>query len=65
MDALVDLGIELPPGRYTTLAGAILERIERIPAAGEHLDVNGWRLEVVEASAVAILSVRVHRIAGG
>lgn len=58
---LVDLGIRLPEGRYTTLAGVILERLGRIPEAGEHVEVDGWRLEVVEASPVAILSVRVSR----
>lgn len=58
---LVDLGIRLPEGHYTTLAGVILERLGRIPEAGEHVEVDGWRLEVVEASPVAILSVRVSR----
>lgn len=58
---LVDLGIELPEGRYTTLAGVILEELGRIPEAGEQVEVDGWRLEVTEASPVAILNVRVSR----
>lgn len=58
---LIDVGIVVPEGRYTTVAGLILEQLGRIPAVGESVEVGDWRLEVVEASPVAILSVRAAK----
>ncbi len=58
---LVDVGIAVPEGRYTTVAGFILDQLGRIPTTGEAVEVGLWRLEVVEASAVAILSVRASK----
>lgn len=43
------LGILLPSQRgYQTLAGLVLDRIGRLPETGEAIDMDGWRLEIVD-----------------
>jgi putative hemolysin len=49
---------------FMTLAGLILEQLERIPQVGEVLVVNGWRLEVVDLDGNRIDKVAVSRLAG-
>jgi len=61
---LVDLGVEAPPGNYTTVAGLILDALGRIPDVGEHVDVGDWRFEVLDATDRAIDLVRLSRIGG-
>jgi putative hemolysin len=43
---LPDIGVELPEGEYTTVAGLVLDRLGHIPEAGDDVTVDGWRLEV-------------------
>jgi putative hemolysin len=56
---LPDLGIDLPEGAYATVAGLVLERLGRIPDRGETVDVDRWRLEVLEVDHNAITQVRL------
>jgi putative hemolysin len=56
---LPDLGVSLPEGDYATVAGLILERLGRIPAAGDAVDVDRWRLEVLAMDRNAIGRVRL------
>jgi putative hemolysin len=56
---LPDLGIDLPEGDYATVAGLVLERLGRIPDRGETVDVDRWRLEVLEVDRNAITQVRL------
>jgi putative hemolysin len=56
---LPDLGINLPEGDYATVAGLVLERLGRIPDQGETVDVDRWRLEVLEVDRNAITQVRL------
>jgi hypothetical protein len=44
-----------------TLAGFILETLRNIPAGGEVVIVNGWRLEVMDVDDKRIDSVLVSR----
>jgi CBS domain containing-hemolysin-like protein len=39
-------GIPVPEGRYETVAGFVLERLAHLPAEGESVEVEGWRLTV-------------------
>jgi CBS domain containing-hemolysin-like protein len=39
-------GIPVPEGRYETVAGFVLERLEHLPEDGESVEVEGWRLTV-------------------
>ncbi len=58
---LEDLGIEVPKGPYTTVAGLILEELGRIPAPGESVDIEGWRLTATEVQQSAITLVHAER----
>jgi putative hemolysin len=58
---LVDLDVELPEGDYATVAGLLLERLGHLPeTAGETVDIDGWRLEVVAITGHAITKVRLR-----
>lgn len=54
-------GFDLPDGEYDTAAGLVLERLERIPDAGDAFVVDGIRIEVLEVDGFAIerLELRV------
>jgi putative hemolysin len=60
---LADLGIALPEGDYATLAGLVLDRMGRIPGKGETVEVDGWRLEVLDVENRAITQVRLVPLA--
>lgn len=51
---LVDLDVELPDGDYTTIAGLVLDAMNRFPDPGESIDIDGWQ--------ITIRSVGRHRI---
>jgi putative hemolysin len=43
------LRFELPVSRqYQTVAGFLLSKFGRIPKAGDRIEVEGWRFEVVD-----------------
>jgi putative hemolysin len=63
MHDLADLGIDLPEGPYTSVAGLALQRFGRVPAVGETVEVNGWRLEVLAAERRAITRLRLVPLA--
>ena len=56
---LADLDINLPEGDYATLAGLVLDRMGRIPGKRESVEVDGWRLEVLDVENRAITRVRL------
>jgi CBS domain containing-hemolysin-like protein len=59
-DELLDVcGFELPDGPYDTLAGFVLDRLGHLPAPGERLVHDGWRIEVVAMDRRRIATVRV------
>jgi magnesium and cobalt exporter, CNNM family len=59
---LSDLGVELPEGSYATVAGLVLARLGHLPAAGEQVEVGGWRLEVLEVDRNAIQRLRLSPV---
>ena len=59
MHDLPDLGISMPEGPYTTVAGLALQRFGRIPEAGEAVQVDGWRIEVLAVQRHAITRLRL------
>jgi putative hemolysin len=59
MHDLPDLGISLPEGPYTTVAGLALQRLGHIPKVGETVRVEGWRLEVLAVERRAITRLRL------
>ena len=52
-------GYDLPEGPYDTVAGLVLDRLERIPEVGEHVIVDGVRIDVLAVEEFAIQQVRV------
>ena len=53
-------GLKLPDGEYDTVAGLVLDRLERIPAVGESVVVDGVRIEVIEVDGFAIRRVSLE-----
>jgi putative hemolysin len=56
---LPDLGVALPGGDYTTVAGLVLDRLGRLAEPGDQVEVDGWRLEVGGVDNHAITEVRL------
>jgi len=54
------LGIELRQGRYTTLAGFILNRMHAVPPQGTVIVENNISLTVYRSSAQSVLEVRIN-----
>ena len=64
----VTLGIPLPEKRdYETLAGFVLSHMHHLPQVGEHVDIMGWRFEVMDLDGrridkvLASRSIKTHR----
>jgi CBS domain containing-hemolysin-like protein len=60
------LAIVLPEGDYETVGGFLLEKLGRVPVAGESVRAGAYRLEVLQADRrrieqVAVRSERVRR----
>ncbi|MGW0571764.1 MULTISPECIES: hemolysin family protein [Streptomyces] len=47
LDELASTGLRAPDGPYETVAGLVATRLARIPAEGDVLDLDGWRLDVL------------------
>ncbi|MEJ2514683.1 MAG: HlyC/CorC family transporter [Gammaproteobacteria bacterium] len=54
------MGWGLPMDGPKTLNGLILERLETIPEPGARLDLEGYRLEILQTSENGVRSVRLH-----
>ncbi|MGH9116767.1 MAG: hemolysin family protein [Acidimicrobiales bacterium] len=52
-------GFAMPEGDYETLAGFVLDRLGHIPKPGEGVEVDGWRVEVVEMDRLRVAVVRL------
>ncbi|MFD8271329.1 hemolysin family protein [Streptomyces flaveolus] len=60
VDRLARLGLRVPEGPYETVAGLVAARLGRIPAVGDTVDVEGWRLDVVDATGRRAARVLLH-----
>jgi CBS domain containing-hemolysin-like protein len=52
-------GLVLPDGDYETLAGFVLDRLDRIPNAGDRLVHEGWTIEVAAMDRRRIAMLRL------
>ncbi|WP_328454930.1 hemolysin family protein [Streptomyces sp. NBC_00386] len=59
-DQLARVGLRVPDGPYETLAGFIATELGRIPAEGDSVEADGWRLDVVDASGRRAARVLLH-----
>ncbi|MFF2779519.1 hemolysin family protein [Streptomyces sp. NPDC058052] len=48
IDQLARMGLRAPEGPYATIAGLIATRLGRIPAQGDAVQLDGWRLDVLD-----------------
>lgn len=59
-DEVLDMsGFVVPEGEYETLAGFLLERLGRIPVAGDRVAEDGWQLEIIAMDSLRIASVQI------
>ena len=56
---LEDIGIDLPRGDYTTVAGVLLEALGHVPDAGESADVGDYSLMAEEVDRNTIMRLRI------
>ncbi|MGW7257927.1 hemolysin family protein [Streptomyces sp. NPDC054834] len=59
-DQLARVGLRVPDGPYETLAGLVARTLGRIPENGDHVEVAGWRLDVVDDSGHRAARVLLH-----
>ena len=59
---LPGLGVELPDGPYSTVAGVVLARLGHIPEVGDHVEVDGWRLRVKSMKGRAVTEVVMNAV---
>ncbi|HEX2153034.1 MAG TPA: hemolysin family protein [Acidimicrobiia bacterium] len=60
---LVDVGVDLPTGDYTTVAGLVLDQLGRIPdEPGDRVRVGQWEAKVLAVDDRAITRVHLRRL---
>ena len=52
-----DTGVELPQGNYDTVAGLVLDRLGRIPCAGDVVELESSRVEVLDMRGWAVTCI--------
>ena len=63
---LVDIGVTVQAGEYATIAGFLLDRLQRIPdRPGDEVVEGGWRFTVTGLDDFAITEVRISPIDPG
>ena len=55
----LELRNPLPKGRYDTLGGLILSKVGRVPREGERFGLHGVTIEVLDADAYAVRTVKI------
>ena len=58
---LENIGVELPRGEYTTVAGLMLDRLGRVPEPNESIEIDDYRLDAMDVTQNAITKVRIAR----
>ncbi len=62
IDELNDrLGVDIPREGFGTIGGYLLAHLGRVPTVGEQIDLDGLRVEVLEAERRRVTRVRVRR----
>ena len=60
-DANEELDLDIPEGRYETVAGYVLDRLGHIPREGESVEADGFRMVVAEVRGTKIERVLVTK----
>ncbi|OQY39093.1 MAG: hypothetical protein B6226_02540 [Candidatus Cloacimonetes bacterium 4572_65] len=61
-DLIDDYGLELPEGSYKTVAGLIIEMLEKVPSEGAKVIVGDFSLQVMQATKRKIVKVKIKII---
>ncbi len=56
-----DFDLSIPEGEYNTIAGLMIEKLQRIPRKGESLTVGNLRMLVLDADAKSVRRVRISK----
>ncbi len=64
-DANEAMSLGLPEGEYETVAGFVLEHLQRVPAQGDRVRYAGLRLQVAEMQGNRITKVRIRKRVSG
>jgi len=56
-----DFDLSIPEGDYNTIAGLVIEKLQRIPRKGESLTVGNLRMLVLDADAKSVRRVRISK----
>ncbi|MFD7419351.1 hemolysin family protein [Streptomyces californicus] len=59
-DQLRRIGLRVPDGPYETLAGLIATELGRIPEVDDTVELEGWRIDVVDASGRRAARAMLH-----
>jgi putative hemolysin len=51
-------------GDYETVAGLVIDRMGSLPGLGDHVEIGGWRIEVIDLDGRRVDKLLVSRIAG-
>jgi putative hemolysin len=54
-------GLALPSGPYETVGGFLMARLGKLPALGDEVRVDGWRLTVTELDGRRVARVALGR----
>lgn len=57
-----EYGLRFPEGDYQTLSGYLVTAAERVPEEGEHLEMDGYRFELLEVSNTRIEVLRLVKL---
>jgi putative hemolysin len=58
---LVDIGVDLPEGEYVTVAGLVIDRLQRMAQTGDRVTVGDWGLDVLAVRGRSIQQIRIVR----
>ncbi|HNX00428.1 MAG TPA: hemolysin family protein [Candidatus Cloacimonadota bacterium] len=60
IDRLADeYELELPHGNYTTVAGLIIDQMEKIPIQGQYIDLDNCRMQILQVTKKKIVKVKI------
>ena len=58
-DQLAEFGVDLPEGEYETIGGFIMDRLGRLPVAGDIVEEEGWRIRVASTDGRRVREVEL------
>jgi CBS domain containing-hemolysin-like protein len=63
LDVARELGLAIEDPHEATIGGHVVEELGRVPEPGETLELNGFRIEVLESEGPLVRALRLRPIA--